>query len=212
VLDDSAFGAKRILNSIVRHSSRPCRKRCRRRPCRFRRILVPTDFSEAGGQALRYAVAFAPPCSSEITLIHVIEPPPYPEFGNAHIPAKEAGLKQVAREKLGAQRDELAQAGVKAASVVRYGSAFHEIAEQAREHGSDLIVIPTHGRGAIAHALLGSTTERVVRHAPYPVLVVRERERDFVSPWQGGKIPRGALRHTHRANIVWRQWPTSVLT
>ena len=148
--------------------------------CRFHRILVPTDFSEASRQAVRYATAFAQPCGSEVTLVHVIEPAPYPEFGYAHIPAKEAGLKRAASEKLDAESQELARAGVKASAVIRTGSAFHEIAEQAREQTNDLIVIATHGRGAIAHALLGSTAERVVRHAPCPVLVVREREREFV--------------------------------
>src|SRR6185295_12297550 len=62
--------------------------------CRFRRILVPTDFSDPAGKALRYASALTQPCGGEIILIHVIEPPPYPEFGYAHIPEKEAGLKR----------------------------------------------------------------------------------------------------------------------
>ena len=148
--------------------------------CRFQRILVPTDFSEASRPALRYATAFAQPCGSEVTLVHVIEPSPYPEFGYAAIPVKEAGLKREANEKLEVQCRELARAGVKASSVIRTGNAFHEIAEQAREQNADLIVIATHGRGAVAHALVGSTAERVVRHAPCPVLVVREREREFV--------------------------------
>lgn len=148
--------------------------------CRFRRILVPTDFSEASEKALRYALAFAQPCGSEVTLLHVIEPPPYPEFGYAHLPAKEAKLKTAAHEKLDLLCQELVGAGVKGSSVIRTGSAFHEIAGQAGEHSDELIVLATHGRGVLAHALLGSTAERVVRHAPCPVLVVREREREFV--------------------------------
>jgi nucleotide-binding universal stress UspA family protein len=149
--------------------------------CRFQRILVPTDFSDAGKQAARYAAAFAQLCAGEITLVHVIEPPPYPEVGYAHIPSKEAGLKRAASEKLEAQCKEFARAGVKSSSALRTGNAFHEIAEHAREQSTDLIVIATHGRGFIAHALLGSTAERVVRHAPCPVLVVREREREFLA-------------------------------
>jgi universal stress protein A len=76
---------------------------------------------------------------------------------------------------------ELAQAGIKNGLAIRSGSASHEIAEQAHEQRTDLIVIATHGRGVIAHALLGSTAERVVRHAPCPVLVVRERQREFLA-------------------------------
>jgi nucleotide-binding universal stress UspA family protein len=122
-------------------------------------------------------------CAGEITLVHVIEPPPYPEFGYAHIPSKEADRKRAANENLEAQCQKLARGGVKSSSVLRSGNAFHEIAEQAREQSTDLIVIATHGRGVIARALLGSTTERVVRHAPCPVLVVREREREFLLAW-----------------------------
>jgi nucleotide-binding universal stress UspA family protein len=149
--------------------------------CRFQRILVPTDFSDAGKQAARYAAAFAQLCAGEITLVHVVEPPPYPEFGYAHIPSKEADLKRAASEKLEGQCKEFARAGVKSSSAIRTGSAFHEIAEHAREQSTDLIVIATHGRGVIARALLGSTAERVVRHAPCPVLVVREREHEFLA-------------------------------
>jgi nucleotide-binding universal stress UspA family protein len=63
---------------------------------------------------------------------------------------------------------------------VRHGRAFQEIAEAARSLPADLIIIATHGYTGIKHALLGSTTERVVRHAPCPVLVVREGGREFV--------------------------------
>ena len=65
-------------------------------------------------------------------------------------------------------------------TLVRQGRSFHEIAEAARTLKADLIIISTHGYSGLKHALLGSTTERVVRHAPCPVLVVREHEREFV--------------------------------
>lgn len=146
--------------------------------CRFHHILVPTDFSDDTRLALGFATAFARPCGGEVSLLHVIEPAPYPEFGYAHLPRKEAALKRSAGDRLQAQCGQLADAGVKAASTIRCGAAFHEIAAQAREHGTDLIIIPAHGRSAIRRALLGSTAERVVRHAPCPVLVVREEEED----------------------------------
>ena len=58
--------------------------------------------------------------------------------------------------------------------LVRFGRSFHEIAEAARTRKVDLIIIATHGYTGLKHALLGSTTERVVRHARCPVLVVRK--------------------------------------
>jgi nucleotide-binding universal stress UspA family protein len=64
--------------------------------------------------------------------------------------------------------------------LVRNGRSFHEIVSAARSLKSDLIVISTHGRTGLSRALLGSTTERVVQHAPCPVLVVRPNEREFL--------------------------------
>jgi nucleotide-binding universal stress UspA family protein len=59
--------------------------------------------------------------------------------------------------------------------LVRFGRSFHEITEAARNRKADLIIISTHGYTGLKHAVLGSTTERVVRYAPCPVLVVRQR-------------------------------------
>jgi nucleotide-binding universal stress UspA family protein len=65
--------------------------------------------------------------------------------------------------------------------VVRNGSsAYQEIIGAATDGNVDLIIIGTHGRSGLAHVFLGSTAERVTRHAPCPVLVVREQEHDFV--------------------------------
>src|SRR6185503_2810715 len=61
-------------------------------------------------------------------------------------------------------------------TLVRQGRSFHEIADAARALKTDLIIMSTHGYTGLKHALLGSTAERVVRHAPCPVLVVRPRE------------------------------------
>jgi nucleotide-binding universal stress UspA family protein len=69
---------------------------------------------------------------------------------------------------------------VAADTIVRTGSPAQEIIAIAERVPADMIVISTHGRTGLKHALLGSVTERVVRHAPCPVLVVRESERDIV--------------------------------
>ena len=75
-------------------------------------------------------------------------------------------LDELVREAVGAD-------GVEQ-SVVVGQRAVPEIVRFAEENGSDLIVIATHGRGFISHAVMGSTTERVLRRAPCPVLVVRQ--------------------------------------
>ena len=66
--------------------------------------------------------------------------------------------------------------------VTRVGKPFVEIIHHARDHDVDLIVIGTHGRGAVQHALLGSVAEQVVRTSPCPVLTVRHPEHEFVMP------------------------------
>ena len=72
------------------------------------------------------------------------------------------------------------RASIGAEALVRAGQPYYEITTAAKELDVDLIVITTHGRTGLKHALLGSTAERVVRHAPCPVLTVREREHDFI--------------------------------
>jgi len=62
------------------------------------------------------------------------------------------------------------------------GSPFVEIVRYARTHDIDLVIMGTHGRGPIAHMLMGSTAERVVRKAPCPVLTVKHPEHEFVMP------------------------------
>ncbi len=66
--------------------------------------------------------------------------------------------------------------------VVRQGPPFLEIVRYAQEANIDLIVLGTHGRGGLAHMLLGSVAEKVVREAPCPVLTVRHPEHEFVAP------------------------------
>ena len=66
--------------------------------------------------------------------------------------------------------------------VVRQGPPFLEIVRYAQEANIDLIVLGTHGRGGLAHMLLGSVAEKVVRKAPCPVLTVRHPEHEFVAP------------------------------
>lgn len=143
-------------------------------------ILVPVDFSPAGQAALKYGHRFAEQFGAKVHLLYVIEPIPYPDF--AFVPAMETDATvRAARAKLEqlAQKEGFNPATL-AACVVRIGSPFQEIVEAARSLKTDLIIVSTHGYSGLKHVLLGSTAERVVRHAPCPVLVVRQREREFV--------------------------------
>jgi nucleotide-binding universal stress UspA family protein len=150
---------------------------------RLRHILVPVDFSDSSRKALQYAEPLARQFQAEIQLVHVAEivaPPP-----DLMIVADTEALSAENRE-LGAKRlagwQQALGSRVRVNSTVRLGNPKHEIIQTAKETNTDLIVMGMHGRSGLARLLTGSTTEHVVRHAPCPVLVVREREHDFLVP------------------------------
>lgn len=150
---------------------------------RIKSILVPIDFSAPSEKALAYAVPFAEQFGAKLTLLHVVEPVATPDFVNSFPLMMEddkimAGCK--ARLALLAKHASVDPKLVEK-TLVRHGRAFHEIAQAAESLKVDLIIISTHGYTGLKHAWLGSTAERVVRHAPCPVLVVREGEHDFVA-------------------------------
>jgi nucleotide-binding universal stress UspA family protein len=148
---------------------------------RIRRILVPIDFSKPASKALRYAASFARQFDAKITLLHVCPLPYYPaELGSAPVvmPQREPPAA-VIHDRLAAEARRLLPAKMCSRSLIRVGPAFDEVCKAARELRSDLIIIATRGHTGLKHVLLGSTAERVVRHAPCPVLVVREAEQDF---------------------------------
>jgi len=148
----------------------------------IRKILVPTDFSPASKKAFSYALRFAEELGSEITLLHVLEPETPLTLAGRSVAAvfSEEELADV-EESLRALADSAEAAGVvDTKSTVRTGFATHEIVEAAKELDVDLVVIATHGFTGWKHFAIGSTAERVARAAPCPVLVVREKEHDFI--------------------------------
>jgi universal stress protein A len=147
---------------------------------KLKRILLPVDFSKCSRKALEYAVSFARQFQAELLLLHVIEnvyPPP--ELMVLDSAALDNRVRDVAERQLAAWRKEILE--VPARGVIRSGVAHHEIVAAAEDSNIDLIILGTHGRRGMAHLFLGSTAERVVRRAPCPVMVVREREHDFLA-------------------------------
>ncbi len=140
---------------------------------------MPLDFSDPSEVALRQAVRFAGELGGEITLLHIVQPAfapypdvvPYLDITDDELQNAERALQVVAARAL------LKPFTVQ--TVVRTGLAAHEIVEAARELDSDLIVIATHGYTGWKHFCIGSTTERVVRTAPCPVFVVREKQHEL---------------------------------
>jgi nucleotide-binding universal stress UspA family protein len=140
------------------------------------RILVPTDFSPHADAAFRYARELARFFRADIHLLHVVDNPIASGMWSSEIYTNE-----IARLQLNLLRD--AEERLKrsvppdAENVsidVRSGNPTAQILDVALERRADLIVMGTHGRTGVAHVLMGSVAERVLRRAPCPVLTLRQ--------------------------------------
>lgn len=147
---------------------------------RVRRILAPVDFSEASGHALDYAIALARVFNADVHVLYVLEDPflyaptTAQSFRDEYEQSQQKQLEQL----LGSHTAE----GVTIESSMQPGTPFYEIISYSKQNDIDLIVIGSHGKGLVAHALLGSVAEKVVRKAPCPVLTVRSGQHEFVMP------------------------------
>ena len=152
---------------------------------KMKRILCPVDFSELSKTALTYAASFAKEFGAELLVVHVVEDVYFPvdptawgfsvaTFSKERTTAAEESLADIVKSDV--------PEGVKAESLVVNGAPFLEIIRLAKKREVDLIVLSTHGRTGLAHVLMGSVAERVVRKAPCPVLVVRTGQHDFAMP------------------------------
>jgi nucleotide-binding universal stress UspA family protein len=142
----------------------------------FEKVLVPVDFSENSHASLQYAVEFARRHNSRLILLHVVEPAVYPVTdGLTGLASVSIGTDEdTAETRLRQWKKDEVPPEVKTETALRTGSAYHEITEAARDLDADLIIISTHGYTGLKHVLLGSTAERVVRHASCPVLTLRQ--------------------------------------
>jgi nucleotide-binding universal stress UspA family protein len=143
----------------------------------LKKILVPIDFSELSRKAVHYAVSLARQFNSEIFLLHVVEFIPTPEVIIAESEYLNVKLREESIRMMAEWKKEI---DLPVRASIRDGSPFRQIADAAEEINADLIILGTQGRTGFSHFVIGSTAERVVRHAPCPVMVVREREHDFV--------------------------------
>jgi nucleotide-binding universal stress UspA family protein len=152
----------------------------------LKKILVPTDFSEYSNNALKYGCALSEKFSSELHLLHVLQDlvAMVPEPGLAFPPPGNymQELQASAEQALKQLPEDGWACGPTVIRATRNGPPFVEIVRYAREHAIDLIVIGTHGRGGLAHMLLGSVAEKVVRKSPCPVLTVRPDQHQFAMP------------------------------
>jgi nucleotide-binding universal stress UspA family protein len=146
----------------------------------WKKILCPIDFSEASRDALRAAVEVTRRFGGELTLFHAYPLPGYtlPEgtvLPNAEMLQALADETQAMLDKWKAEAVAMGAAQVVTDKAV--GEPAAAILDAAEAGKFDLVVVATHGRTGLAHMLLGSVAERVVRRCPTPVLTVRPRPR-----------------------------------
>lgn len=143
----------------------------------IKKILCPTDFSDTSKKALEYAIKFAKVFNAELEVLHV-------QLDEAQVVAfylPEATLKNVEKELAESTKQQLEDfcnnfrhdlEKINYNKKIIKGVPHIEIIEEAKAINADMIVIGTHGRSGFEHVLFGSTTEKVIRKAPCPVLTV----------------------------------------
>ena len=150
----------------------------------IKNILCPVDYSIYSEKALSYAIEFAEKYGAKLFLMHVLDIRVYdindPDLYNANIVDSETISKL--RERLLKCVNEDVKGKIPVEAIVLQGVPFVEIIKASKEYNINLIVLGTHGRTGLSHAIMGSVAEKVVRKAPCPVLTVRHPEHDFVMP------------------------------
>lgn len=153
---------------------------------KIEKVLFPTDFSEHSKHAFSYALSFAKEYGATLYMLHVVEDIQY--LANAYmfdVPMMPS-FADMEQNRLKEMQEfierEVADSSITIEKIIRHGRPFIEILHVAREENVDLVVIATHGRGGLEHALFGSVAEKVVRKAPCPVLSIRMPGHDFSMP------------------------------
>ncbi len=146
-------------------------------------ILVPVDFSPHSQKALKYGIALAVNYEASLSVLHVLDVPVQPshyQLDENLLMRMQPDIEAMTLEALQKMMKEQSPKELEYSTACVVGRAYAEIVNHATKQDSDLIVLGTHGLSALEKFLLGSTAAKVVRHAPCPVLTVKEKERDFI--------------------------------
>jgi nucleotide-binding universal stress UspA family protein len=146
----------------------------------YARILIPLDGSELSEEAIAAALPLAKAFGSELVFVAVLDLTAgmYDVYSEAFNPVDlKAQLEKFLDAALDRAKTHAEAEGLAARRFLKVGVPHEEVASLSEEEGADLIVMTTHGRKGLTHLLLGSVTEKVIRTAPCPVLVVRPEGR-----------------------------------
>ena len=145
-------------------------------------LLVPTDFSQNSTRAVQYAKTLSQIFHSKVILLHVIIPVAAPDLVYGPMAWDEGKAIQASKKRLEKCVEEAKfEKSIPVQTLVKMGHPTQVITELSKSLKVDMLIISTHGHTGLKHLLLGSVVERVIRHAPCPVLVVREKEHEFIT-------------------------------
>lgn len=145
----------------------------------IKNILVPVDLSKLSFKSLQYAIPLAQQYGAKLTLLYVIEPLAYAPELPYGLPGPQDPAVEIRHELEELRRSSIPdELPVEIAILEDFASS--GVVDAARSMCADLIVATTHGRCGLKRLLMGSTVEKIVQHAPCPVLVLSECEHEFV--------------------------------
>ena len=150
-------------------------------PVTVKHILVPTDLSEDSRKGLRYATRLARHFNARLTVLHVVDRPDVLDYliGES-LPEDPRRELQAAEQRLDSFVEDLKQQHQDVDATVVVGNVCSQIVDLANLLESDLIVVSTHNYSWFKRLMTGSDAEKIARHAPCPILIVHQREHDFI--------------------------------
>lgn len=162
----------------------------------LKKILVPIDFSESSQKAVLYGVSFGRQYQAKVILLSVVDDRVFEEVSmfdeSTFVGYAEHEIRDNRKKALLDKIDKVIEkAKVKNNNItvegdIRFGIPYAEIVKFAEKEEIDMIVMGSQGTAGLKHFLLGSTTEKVIRRAPCPVLTVRNLEREFIASEEFG--------------------------
>lgn len=149
-------------------------------------VMVPVDFSKESTLAAKFAASIAQQYKSNLYVLHVMEPlHPSAQAEISNLKEFEQRRRDTTMEDLGRVIPQGVKKSLHVEEILEIGRPiYHIIVEKAKELRVDVIAIATHGRSGLSHILLGSVSEKVIRHAPCPVFVIRNPNDKYVYGWE----------------------------
>jgi nucleotide-binding universal stress UspA family protein len=143
-------------------------------PREFKTVLCGTDFTERSYKALDYALRFAKLADGVLIVAHFVHVPSGDVYTNDAWPRTFEQARERARALLAEVHQTRLAGYPKAELVVEIGAPAELLIQLAKDRNVDVVVTATHGRSELADLIMGSTAEKLIRHAPCPVFVVRQ--------------------------------------